>query len=74
MWDLEKHGTDDLICRAKREIQMKKCVGTLRAGGGRRDWEAGTDMCTLVILWIKQGPDENRARSGRKPPQHSVLA
>ena len=57
MWNLE-NGTDEAVCRAEIETQMKRTNvwtprgesgrGWGRGGGGGMNWEIGLDRYTLM--------------------------
>ena len=51
MCNLEKC-IDNLICKAEIETQ-NKCMDTKEGREGRRYWEIGIDIYTLLILCIK---------------------
>ena len=55
-----KNGTDDLICKAeKRHRCPDQIYGCQWGGQGRRNWEIGIDIYTLLILCVKQITDDN---------------
>ena len=57
---IQKTDIDDLICKAKRETQTQRTNVWIPRGkrGGRRNWEIGIDIYTLLILYIKQVTNE----------------
>ena len=52
--ELKKNGTNELIYRTEKELQIQKTILWLPRGKGRRDkLEIGTDMYALLyIQWI----------------------
>lgn len=48
------------VCKAETETQVEnKRMDTKVGNGSEMNWETGTDICTLLILCIKQMTNEN---------------
>ena len=52
MWNLEKNGADELICKAEMETQMYTTNLWLPSGGREvgMNWEIGIDIYTLLCI------------------------
>ena len=53
MWNLEKNGIDDLICKAEIQTQMQRTIVWTSSGEERTELGEGIDIYVLLILCIK---------------------
>ena len=53
MWNPEKNGIDDLICKAEIETQTQRINVEIARGqeAGGRNWKTGTDTYTTDTLY-----------------------
>ena len=74
MWNLKK-GTNEIMYKTEKELQMQKTNLWLPGGGGRRgwtNWEIGIDIYTLQ--YIKQITNKDLLYSTGNSTQYSVMA
>ena len=71
IYELQKNATDEPICRVGMETQMERTKVWTQRGErrGGMNWEIGTDIYTILMLYIKQITNENLLYSTRNSTQ-----